>query len=67
MTQTAINPPLSNVQIELLKLYSTGVSDETLIDLKKTMAKFFLDRLRKTADKNWEEKGYSDAQMKIID
>jgi hypothetical protein len=67
MTQTAINPPLSNVQIELLKLYSTGVSDETLIDLKKTMAKFFLDRLRKTADKIWEEKGYSDAQMKTID
>jgi hypothetical protein len=67
MTQTAIDPPLSNVQIELLKLYSTGVSDETLIDLKKTMAKFFLDRLRKTADKIWEEKGYSDAQIKTID
>ena len=40
MTQPASNPPLSNVQLELLKLYATGVSDETLLELKKTMAKF---------------------------
>ena len=67
MTQKAINPPLSNVQVELLKLYTTGVSDETLLELKKTIAKFFLDRLRKTADKVWVEKGYSDTQMQAID
>ena len=67
MTQSASNPPLSNVQIELLKLYATGVADETLIDLKRTMAKFFLDRMRKSADKVWEEKGYTDAQMQAID
>ena len=67
MTQSASNPPLSNVQVELLKLYATGVTDETLIDLKRTMAKFFLDRMRKSADKVWEEKGYTDAQMQAID
>jgi hypothetical protein len=67
MTQKAINPPLSNVQVELLKLYTTGVSDETLLELKKTIAKFFLDRLRKTANEVWEEKGYSDTQMQAID
>ncbi|MCU0468435.1 MAG: hypothetical protein MUF58_07525 [Arcicella sp.] len=67
MTQIASNPPLSNVQLELLKLYATGVSDETLIDLKRTMAKFFLDRMRKSADMVWEEKGYTDTQMQAID
>lgn len=67
MTQPASNPPLSNVQLELLKLYATGVSDETLLELKKTMAKFFLDRMRQSADKIWEEKGYTDAQMQEID
>ena len=67
MTKTAINPPLSNVQVELLKLYSTGIADDTLVDLKKAMAKFFLDRMRKSADKVWEEKGYSDSQLQAID
>ncbi len=67
MTQPASNPPLSNVQVELLKLYATGVSDETLIELKRTMAKFFLDRMRKSADMVWEEKGYTDTQMQAID
>jgi hypothetical protein len=67
MTQPAINPPLSNVQMELLKLYSTGIEDETLLELKRTIAKFFLDRMRNSADKIWEEKGYSDAQMQKID
>ncbi len=67
MTQPASNPPLSNVQLELLKLYATGVSDETLLELKKTMAKFFLDKMRQSADKIWEEKGYTDAQIQEID
>jgi hypothetical protein len=67
MTQAVINPPLSNVQMELLKLYSTGIEDETLLELKRTIAKFFLDRMRSSADKIWEEKGYSDAQMQKID
>lgn len=67
MIKAAINPPLSNVQMELLKLYSTGIADDTLVDLKKTMAKFFLDRMRKSADKVWEEKGYSDSQLQAID
>lgn len=28
-------PPLSNIQIELLKHYSVGVSDEVLLEFKK--------------------------------
>lgn len=67
MIQAAINPPLSNVQVELLKLYSTGIADETLLELKRTMAKFFLDKMRNSADKIWVEKGYSDAQLQAID
>lgn len=59
MTPT-LHPPLSNVQVELLKLYATGVSDETLLELKKVMAAFFLQKLRTEADAVWEEKSYSD-------
>ncbi len=62
--QTNLQPPLSNVQMELLKLYAGSVPDETLIELKRVMAKFFLDKLRDQADMVWEEKGYSDEFFK---
>ena len=55
-----LKPPLSNVQMELLKIYSVGVDEQTLKDLKKEMAQFFLKRLRQQADAAWVEKGYSD-------
>ena len=67
MTESTIKPPLSNVQLELLKLYATGVSDETLLELNRTMAKFFLDKVCQSADKIWEDKGYTDAQMQAVD
>lgn len=61
-----LKPPLSNVQMELLKLYSVGVDEQTLKDLKKEMAKFFLKRLRQQADSVWVEKGYSDEFFKSL-
>ena len=67
MKESTLNPPLSNVQLELLKLYSTGVPDQTLLELKKTMARFFLDRMRTSADTIWEEKRYSDTQFESVD
>jgi hypothetical protein len=59
--------PLSNVQMELLKLYSTNIADSTLLELKKMMAKFFMEKMRIEADKVWEEKGYSDAKLAKVD
>lgn len=59
MVHNNINPPLSNMQMELLKLYSTGIDDEHLNDLRKVIAKFLLEKARKKADKIWDEKCYS--------
>ena len=52
--------PLSNIQMELLKLYSTGISDKYLKELKDLIAKFLLEKARDKADNIWEKKGYSD-------
>ena len=38
--------PLSNIQLELLKLYATGVSDDTLLELKELMSQFLMQKLR---------------------
>jgi hypothetical protein len=62
-----IDQPLSNVQMELLKLYSTSISDEHLLDLKKVISQFLLDKAIKEADNIWQLKGYnSDTTDKLL-
>ncbi len=56
-------PPLSNIQMELLKLYSVGVSDDILLELKKVMSKFLMQKLREEADMVWLEKGYTEKDI----
>lgn len=55
--------PLSNLQLELLKLYSTNLSQDELLDLKRVLAKYFAQRAIHGADKIWEEKGLSNEDM----
>jgi hypothetical protein len=58
MGQTAA--PLSNLQVEFLKLYSAGVADEHLEDIKILIARFLFAKARAKADKIWDEKKYTD-------
>ena len=51
--------PLSNLQVELLQLYSTGISDDYLIELKDVIAQFLFEKARDRADQIWEQKGYN--------
>lgn len=54
---------LSNLQLELLKLYAMNVSDEELRDIKRLLAKYFMERAMDEADKVWDERGYSNELM----
>ena len=51
--------PLTNLQEELLRLYSTGISDEALIEVKDLLAKYFFQKAIDGATKVAEEKGYT--------
>ena len=66
MTSPSVHPPLSNVQAELLKLFSAEIPEIHLLELKKVMAKFLLDKARDKADAIWDEKGYTDEQLQQI-
>jgi hypothetical protein len=50
---------LSNLQLELLKLYAYPISDEELKDIKKMLADYFAKKLDEEVDKVWKEKGYT--------
>ncbi|MFN8349382.1 MAG: hypothetical protein U0X91_30555 [Spirosomataceae bacterium] len=62
-----MQPPLSNIQVELLKVYAANIPDETLLEMKKVLAKFFLDKARQQTDSIWEENNYSDDFFQTID
>lgn len=55
--------PLSNVQEELLKLYSVDLSPEELEELKTVLGKYYAHKASKTADKIWDERKYSDGTI----
>ncbi len=49
--------------MELLKLYATNVSDEELRDIKRMLAKYFIERTIEEANKVWDERGYTNELM----
>lgn len=55
--------PMNNLQLELLKIYGTGVSDEDLLAIKRMLAKYFMEKAINRADEIWEERGYTNELM----
>lgn len=54
---------MSNLQLELLRLYGNNVSDETLREIKSLLAKYFADKATKAMDEVWDEKDLSEQDM----
>lgn len=63
MENFSVHPPLSNLQAELLKLFSIELPENNLLELKKVIAKFLLDKARDKADFIWDQKGYTDEKL----
>ncbi len=62
----SIQPPLSNVQAELIKLFSADIPDKHLSELKYMIAHFLLEKARDNADMAWDERGYTDEKLQQI-
>lgn len=61
MEQTAT--PLTNLQLELLKVFSYQLPEEELLEIKEVLANFFANRVKKRASKIWKEKKYTQNDM----
>lgn len=59
MDTAIINPPLSNLQVEMLKLFATDIPEENLAEVKHLIAKYLLEQARDKADAAWISKGYT--------
>lgn len=62
-TSAEIKQPFSNIQLELLKVFASNVSDEDLLEIKNLLAKYFLEKAKDAADKAWDEKGLSEDEL----
>ena len=59
----AFKNSLSNVQVELLKLYSNDVKDEQLEEIKLLLGKYFAQKATEAMDEVWTEKNLSEQDM----
>ena len=55
--------PLSNIQKEILELYSTDMPTDELNQLKILLANFFANKAIHEADRIWDEKKFSQQDM----
>jgi len=55
--------PLTNVQLELLKVFAYQASDEDLLELKDILAKFFAEKAIQSATQAWDERGWDDEKV----
>lgn len=56
-------PPLTNVQLELLKVFAMGVSEEEVLEIRRLLARYFMEKAVRGATKVWDEKGYTAEQL----
>ena len=59
MINIQLEKPLTNVQLEMLKIFGRDLPEDQLFALKELISDFMLDLARDEADKAWEKRGYN--------
>jgi hypothetical protein len=55
---------LSNLQLELLKIFSRDLPDEELLEIKNILSAYFAEKATNEMDKLWSERGWTQETMK---
>ncbi len=54
---------LSNLQLELLNIFSRNLPDEELLEIKSILSAYFAEKATKEMDRLWDEKGWTQETM----
>ena len=54
---------MSNLQLELLKLYATDIPEQQLLDIKRLLAAYFAELIDRDMAALWEEKQWDEATI----
>ena len=60
---TQVSTPFTNLQLELLRVYSINLPDEDLHAIRRMIAKYLLEKARSKASQISLEKGYNQATL----
>lgn len=60
---SVIDKPLTNLQLELMKLFSLDLSEEELNDVKQMLSNYFANKASDEMDRLWDENNWSDETM----
>jgi hypothetical protein len=64
MMETQDKPTkLTNLQLELLKIFSRELPDEELLEIKNILSAYFAEKATKEMDRLWDEKGWTQETM----
>ena len=55
--------PLSNLQLELLKLYANNISTEQLLEVKLLLGQYFAEKATDAMEEVWKEKSLTPQDM----
>lgn len=58
-----INQPLSNIQLELLQLFSRDLEEDDLIKIRQLIVNYLVEKLEKQTNNVWEEKNWTNEDM----
>lgn len=50
---------LSNIQLELLKLFTTNISDSEVLDIKQLIVNYYAQKIDNELDTLWEQRQYN--------
>ena len=56
--------PLTNLQLELLKLFSNPVSNDELLEIKDLLVQYFANKAMDLADEVWEKNSWNEKDEK---
>jgi len=61
-----ISAPLNKTQLELLQLFNTELTDEEWVEVKRMFVRFLAEKVKRLADEEWDEKGWTAEDMKRL-
>lgn len=62
---TAIaQPGLTNMQLELLKVFRYSLPDSQLLEIRDLLARYFAEKASDEMDRLWDENGWTNETMK---
>ena len=62
----ALERPLSNLQLELLKAFSHQLSEEDLRQVKALLAAFFANKAIEAANSVWDQEGWDQEKVDTL-